>query len=36
LAIGSLSCVEVEEQLLGDSDESIVANIAGFALHYLP
>ena len=36
LAIASLSRVQVEEQLLGDSDESIVADIARFALYNLP
>jgi len=36
LAIASLSRVEVEEQLLSDGDESIVAYIACFALHNLP
>jgi hypothetical protein len=36
LAIASLSRVEVEEQLLRDGDESIVAYIACFAPHNLP
>jgi hypothetical protein len=36
LAIASLSRVQVEEQLLSDSDESIVADIACFALNNLP
>jgi hypothetical protein len=36
LAIASLSRVQVEEQLLGDSDEGIVAYIACFALNNLP
>jgi hypothetical protein len=36
LAIASLSRVQVEEQFLSDSDESIVAYIACFALHNLP
>jgi phage FluMu gp28-like protein len=36
LAIASLSRVQVEEQLLSDSDKSIVAYIARFALNNLP
>jgi len=36
LAIASLSCVELEEQFLGDSDESFVANLPRFALRKLP
>jgi hypothetical protein len=36
LAIASLSRVQVEEQLLSDSNESIVAYIARFALNNLP
>jgi hypothetical protein len=36
LAIASLSRVQVEEQLLSDSDDSIVAYIARFALNNLP
>jgi len=35
-AIASFSCIEVEEQLLGDSDESIVANVACFTFDNLP
>jgi hypothetical protein len=36
MAIASLSCVEVEEQFLGDSDKCFVANLARFALRKLP
>jgi hypothetical protein len=36
LAIASLSRVQVEKQLLSDSDESIVAYIPRLALHNLP
>jgi hypothetical protein len=36
LAIVSLSRVQIEEQLLSDRDENIVAYIACFALHNLP
>jgi hypothetical protein len=36
LAIVSLSCVQVEEHLLRDGDETIVTDIPRFALHHLP
>ena len=36
LAITILSCVEVEEQFLGDSNKRIVAETACFGLHNLP
>jgi hypothetical protein len=36
LAIASLSRVQVEEKLLRDGDKSIIADVARFALHYLP
>jgi len=36
LAIASLTRLEVEKQLLGDGDKSIVAYVTRFALHDLP
>ena len=36
LAIVSLLCVQVEEHLLRDGDETIVTDITRFALHHLP
>jgi len=36
LAITSLSCVEIEKQLLSDGDDRVITNVACLALHNLP